>query len=149
MAQQKLDEAELTVDSLVVTNTESNKLNMALSTTIRTDGSVHATIEPFDGVMYLEDFEPHTTFATLKFPETTADALQQVTVTQELPIENLEALTRFNTWLLANDSIRVTVQGETGVRVKGISRRYPVTFKKTVTMLGKEQFLDVRRLARC
>ncbi|KAL2136177.1 hypothetical protein VTI74DRAFT_5230 [Chaetomium olivicolor] len=136
IAQQKLDDAELILDGIVVTNTQTKSMVMDIDTTIKTDGSVHATIEGFPGVMYLEDYEPHTPFANIDFPETTSDALQVVNVTQNLVINDEEALTRFNTWLIANESLRVTVEGNTNVHVKGISRSYGVTFKKTITMPG-------------
>lgn len=136
IAQQKLDDAELILNSLTVTNTQGKNLTMSLSSTIKTDGSVHADIDPFEGVLYLEDHEPHTPFAKINFPPTTADALQTVNVTQFLPIDDVKALTIFNTWLLANQTLRVTVLGDTHVRVRGISRSYPVTFKKTISTPG-------------
>ncbi|KAK4197796.1 hypothetical protein QBC40DRAFT_100144 [Triangularia verruculosa] len=136
IAQSKLDDAELILDGITVTNTESKRMTMAINSTIKSDGKVHATIEPFLGVMYLEDLPGHTPFASINFPETTSEALQTVNVTQTLDITDVDALTTFNTWLLANETLRVTVYGETGIHVKGISRRYPVTFKKTVEMPG-------------
>jgi hypothetical protein len=138
IAQQKLDDAELILDSLVVTNTQGQNLTMTLSSTIKTDGSVHADIDSFEGVLYLEDHEPHTPFAKIRFPQTTADALQTVKVTQFLPIHDVEALTIFNTWLLANQTLRVTVLGDTHVRVRGIARSYPVIFKKTISTPGTQ-----------
>ena len=139
IAQQKLDDAELILDSLTVTHTQNQNLTITLASTIKTDGSVHADIDAFEGVLYLEDHEPHTPFAKVRFPQTTADALQKVTVNQFLPIEDVEALTIFNTWLLANQTLRVTVLGDTHVRVKGIARSYPVTFKKTISTPGTQQ----------
>jgi hypothetical protein len=136
IAQSKLDDAELILDRITVTNAQTDSLTMSIDSTIKTDGSVHADIAGFEGVMYLEDHEPHTPFAKINFPPTTADALQTVNVTQNLPIDDVEALTRFNTWLLANETLRVTVLGDTTVRVRGIARDYDVTFKKTVTMPG-------------
>lgn len=136
IAQQKLDDAELIIDSIVVSHTQAQNMTMAINSTIKSDGSVHATIDGFPGVMYLEDYQPHTPFAKINFPQTTSDALQVVNVSQFLPIDDVAALTRFNTWLLANDSLRVTVEGDTNVHVRGISRSYPVTFKKTITMPG-------------
>jgi hypothetical protein len=136
LAQQKVDEAQFEVDSIVVTNTKTQNLTMAINSVIRTDGSVHATIDAFQGVMYLEDIPSHTPFATLDFPQTTADAFQTVNVSQFLPITDVKALTVFNTWLLANESLRVTVSGDTHVHVRGISRAYPITFKKTLTLSG-------------
>ncbi|KAL2199505.1 hypothetical protein P885DRAFT_74669 [Corynascus similis CBS 632.67] len=136
IAQQKIDDAELILDGIVVTQAESKSLTMAINSTIKTDGSVHADIDAFEGVMYLEDYEPHTPFAKINFPATTAEKLQTVNVTQNLHITDVEALTRFNTWLLINDTLRVTVKGDTHVHVKGISRAYSVVFKKTITMPG-------------
>lgn len=138
IAQQKLDDAELILDGITVTNTQGSSMTMAINSTIKTDGSVHADIDAFQGIMYLEDHQPHTPFAKINFPATTADKLQTVNVTQFLPIDNVEALTTFNTWLLSNETLRVTVFGETNVKVKGISRSYGVTFKKTVTMPGTQ-----------
>ncbi|KAK3298821.1 uncharacterized protein B0H64DRAFT_83148 [Chaetomium fimeti] len=136
IAQQKLDDAELILDGISVYNTQGQNMTMSINSTIKTDGSVHADIEGFVGDMYLEDHKPHTPFARVNFPATTADAFQTVNVTQFLPIHDVEALTIFNTWLLANRTLRVTVQGDTNVRVRGIARNYPVTFKKTVTTPG-------------
>lgn len=139
IAQQKLDDAELILDGIIVTNTRSQNFSMSINSTIKSDGSVHAKIDGFQGVMYLEDYEPHTPFAKIDFPETTSDALQTVNVTQFVPIENVEALTRFNTWLLVNDSVRVTVEGDTHVHVRGIARSYKVTFKKTISIPGRQR----------
>lgn len=136
IAQSKLDDAKLVLDGLTVTNTQAGNMTMSINSTITTDGSVHADIEPFEGVMYLEDHADHKPFATIQFPATTAEKLQTVNVTQFLPIEDLAALTVFNTWLLSNESLRVTVLGDTQVKVKGISRHYDVTFKKTITIAG-------------
>ncbi|KAK4240321.1 hypothetical protein C8A03DRAFT_42127 [Achaetomium macrosporum] len=140
IAQQKLDDAQLELDGITVSNTQTQNMTMAINSTIRSDGSVHATIDAFQGVMYLEDKQPNTPFAKIDFPQTNSDAFQTVNVSQFLPIDDVQALTVFNTWLLANESLRVTVLGDTHVRVRGISRDYPVTFKKTVSMPGLNAF---------
>lgn len=140
IAQQKLDDAELHLDGINISNTQAQNLTMAINSTITTDGSVHATVEGFQGVMYLEDLQPHSPFAKINFPQTSSDAFQTVNVSQFLPIDDVKALTVFNTWLLANESLRVTVLGDTDVRVRGISRDYGVTFKKTVDMPGLNAF---------
>lgn len=136
IAQQKLDSADLQLDGIVVSKSQTDNLTMAINSTIHSDGSVHANIDPFIGSMYLEDLEDHAPFAKIDFPATTADALQTVNVTQFVPIDNAKALTAFNTWLLVNETLRVTVSGDTQIHVSGISRSYPVTFQKTITMNG-------------
>jgi len=140
LAQEKLDEAELTLDKITVTGTQSKRLTMKIDTQIHTDGSVHATVMGFEGVMYLTDYEPQTPFARINFPETTSEKHQVVNVTQEIEIDDVEALTRFNTWLLHNETVRVTVEGDTKVKVRGIPRKYGVTFKKTIEMPGLKMF---------
>lgn len=138
IAQSKIDASELTVQSIVVSNTQTDNFTMSISSTITTDGSVHANIDDFDGVMYLEDLEPHTPFTSVHFPKSTADAYQVVNVTDQFtPITNMAAFTTFNTWLLLNETLRVTIKGDTYVHVAGLSSRaYKVTFQKTVTIPG-------------
>ncbi|GKT54877.1 hypothetical protein ColTof4_08264 [Colletotrichum tofieldiae] len=140
IAQSKLDHAELTVDGITVSNTAPNSYNMGINSTLKSDGSVKATIEPFDGVMYLEDLEPHNPFVNLKFPETKSVKLQTVNISQPIEIADMAAFTTFNTWLLNNESVRVTIRGDTHVKVNGIARRYGVTFRNTVTLKGLNGF---------
>ena len=113
---------------------------MTINTEIKSDGKVKARIEPFVGVMYLEDLPEHRPFARVQFPETTSDKSQIVNVEQFTTIEDMEAFTTFNTWLLHNETFKVTVEGDTKVHVKGIARAYGVTFKKTIDMPGKHPF---------
>ena len=135
IAQKKLDEAELTLESIVMTDSQPTQFKMSIDSVIRTDGKVHATIAPFTGAMYLPEGED-TAFAALQFPETTSDAFQVVNVTQETKIENMDAFTEFNKKLLSSTEFKVAVQGETMIKVKGISKEYPVKFQKTLTLKG-------------
>ncbi|KAI0148128.1 hypothetical protein F4776DRAFT_300780 [Hypoxylon sp. NC0597] len=140
MAQQKLNEAALAIDGIVITNVETNSLNMAINSTITTDGSTHATIDGFEGTMYLADTDPPLAFAKINFPETTSDALQTVNVSQEIPISDQGAFTTFNEHLMQQETVNVAVKGDTHVHVSGISRAYGVTFSKTVPLRGLNSF---------
>jgi hypothetical protein len=113
---------------------------MSINSTITTDGSVHATIAGFAGVMYLTDVDPPLEFATIDFPETSSDALVLVNVTQHIPVDNQTALTIFNTHLLTKDVVHVKISGPTTARVSGIARDYPVTFEKDVDIVGFNSF---------
>jgi len=140
LAQHKVNDSELTIDSIVASDTQSENFTMSVNSSIHVPSPASATIAGFEGVMYLEDYEPHVPFARLAFPPTTGDANQVVNISQFTPITNLEAFTRFNTWLLLNESIRVTVEGDTTIRLSGLARDYPITFKKTVTLAGLQNF---------
>jgi hypothetical protein len=137
IAQKKINSAELSIDSIVASNTRADNFTMSVNSTIRIASATSATIDAFEGIMYLTDFSPVTAFAKLQFPQTTGDSLQVVNLTQFTPIDDRVAFTRFNTWLLMNDSIRVTVEGKTKVKVSGLDRKYGVTFKKTVELTGE------------
>lgn len=113
---------------------------MAINSTLRADDSIHAVIDPFEGVMYLEDWEPQTPFARLQFPQTTSASQSAVNLTQFIDILDMNAFTVFNTWVLANETLRVTVEGDTRLKVNGISRKYPVRFKKVVELKGLNNF---------
>ncbi|KAI1461894.1 hypothetical protein F4805DRAFT_186648 [Annulohypoxylon moriforme] len=143
MAQKKLDQATLTIDGISVTKVQTNSLNMAINSTITTDGSTHATIDGFEGTMYLADINPPLAFAKINFPETTSDAHQIVNVSQEIPISDQDAFTTFNKHLLQQESVNVLVKGDTYVHVSGISRAYGVTFSKTVSLKGLDGFKGI------
>ncbi|TDZ13067.1 hypothetical protein C8035_v000345 [Colletotrichum spinosum] len=140
IAQSKLDHAKLTVDGIAISNTTPNSYTMSINSTLRSDGQVKATIAPFSGVMYLEDYEPHTPFVRINFPQTKSVKLQIVNISQPIQIEDMEAFTRFNTWVQTNESLRVTIKGDTTVKVSGISKNYGVTFRNTITIKGTSTF---------
>ncbi|EXF75801.1 hypothetical protein CFIO01_11173 [Colletotrichum fioriniae PJ7] len=140
IAQKKLDDAELTVDGIIVSQTTPTSYNMAINSTLRSDGSVKATIEGFDGKMYLTDLPGKVAFVNLTFPETKSVKLQTVNISQPIDIADMPAFTTFNTWLQNNESVRVTVFGETHIKVNGIARRYGVTFQNTMTLKGLNGF---------
>lgn len=140
LAQQKLNQAKLTIDGIAITDTKIGSLRMAINSTIKSDDSVHATVDAFEGTLYLADVDPPLAFARIDFPQTTSSSLQAVNVSQEIQISDLGAFTAFNTALLSNDSVSVQVKGDTHIHVRGISRAYSATFDKTVTVKGLNNF---------
>ncbi|KAH6898756.1 hypothetical protein B0T10DRAFT_118326 [Thelonectria olida] len=140
IAQKKMNEADLEIQGVHILQTESNAYHMEINSTIKTDGSIKADIDPFEGEMYLEDYEPHVAFATLNFPKTNANKHQNVNVSQDITITDMESFTRFNVWFHNNETLRVTINGKTKVKPHGLDRKYGVTFKKTVTLKGLNEF---------
>ncbi|KAI8632245.1 hypothetical protein F5Y19DRAFT_356217 [Xylariaceae sp. FL1651] len=140
MAQEKLNSAKLTIDGITVSNTQTNSLTMAINSTISADDSVHATVDAFQGTMYLAEVTPPLAFATINFPKTTSAATQAVNVSQDIQISDAGAFTTFNKYLLTSESVNVQVKGDTYIHVSGISRAYSVTFDKTVNLKGLNNF---------
>lgn len=140
LAQQKLNEAKLTIDGIAITETQMDSLRMAINSTIKSDDSVHATVDAFEGTLYLADVDPPLAFARIDFPQTTSSSLQAVNISQEIQVSDVGALTAFNAALLSNDSVSVQVKGDTHIHVRGISRAYSVTFDKTVILKGLNNF---------
>lgn len=140
VAQDKMDAAKLEIQGVNVLQTESNDYLIQINSTITTDGAIKADIDPFDGVMYLEDFEPHTPFTRLRMPKTNANKHQNVNVSEPISIDDMEAFRRFNVWFHNNETLRVTIEGKTKVKPHGLARKYSVDFKKTVTLKGLNNF---------
>ncbi|KAI8948945.1 hypothetical protein F4801DRAFT_555311 [Xylaria longipes] len=140
LAQQKLNGAKLTIDGITVTNTQTGSFVMGINSTIEADDSVHATVDAFEGTMYLADVDPPLAFAQIDFPQTTSSSMQAINVSQEIQISDLGSFTTFNKALLSKESVNVQVKGDTHIHVSGISRAYPVTFDKTVTLKGLNNF---------
>lgn len=82
--------------------------------------------------MFLEDWAPQTPFANIAFPSVTSAAMTTVNLTQFTSILDMNAFTVFSEFFIKNETMRVSVEGDTHLTVSGISKKYPVHFKKTV-----------------
>ncbi|KAF7536517.1 hypothetical protein G7054_g4458 [Neopestalotiopsis clavispora] len=143
IAQSKVNDAQLNIDGVAVTETEPGSFNLAINSTITTDGSTHATIAGFNGTMWLLDTDGPVAFTSLEFPETTSDAVSTVNISQPITVDHLDQLTTFNQRLLTNDTVNVRVNGSTTVRVSGIARDYPITFSKDIAFAGFQSFAGI------
>ncbi|RFU75276.1 hypothetical protein TARUN_6960 [Trichoderma arundinaceum] len=140
IAQSKVNDAVLEVQGVNVLNSKPNSITLEINSTITTDGSIKADIDSFDGVMYLEDLPDHIPFVNISFPATNGDKHQQINISQEVQIQNPDPFNTFNIWFAANETLRVTIEGQTKVKPSGLSRKFGVTFKKTITMNGLNLF---------
>lgn len=144
IAQSKINEAELEIQSVQILETEPNAYLMKIDSSITTDGKIHASVDPFEADMYLEDWPAHVPFATVNMPETNSNKHQVVNVTQNVKIADMEEFTRFNVWFHNNETLRVTVNGKTKVKPSGLPRKYDVTFKKTIELKGLNHFAGTK-----
>ena len=145
MIQNKVNHAALNVDSIKVFNTREDEVTISINSWVEADDSISATIDGFEADMYLEDKLPHVPFATLQMPQTKT-GLTIINVTQTIKTnsgESSQAFVDYNTWLLANETVRMGVSGRTTVRVKGL-KGYGVDFKKVVELKGALTTLHVK-----
>lgn len=136
IAQARVNSAELAIQGIALSQMQADNFTMSINSTIKSDSSTSAVIDAFDGVMYLEDWAPQTPFARLSFPQTTSAPLTAVNLTQFTEILDSYAFEVFNTWFVVNQTLNVSVEGDTHLKVSGISKKYPVHFKKTISMPG-------------
>ncbi|KAK7970449.1 hypothetical protein PG988_009522 [Apiospora saccharicola] len=137
MAQSRLDNASLNIDSVVISQVQKDSFNMAINSTVLADNSVHATIRAFDGTMSLlpnKDGAAPVAFAKFQFPEIATSAAVVVNISQKVAVGDTNSLVAFNEALLSQESVHVRVEGDTHIRVSGIARDYPVTFRKDVEL---------------
>lgn len=142
IAQGKIDKVVLAVQGISCTDTKTNSFTMGLNTTLKS-GTTKATVESFTGVMYLEDVEEHTPFVSIVFPNVKNQPFQALNISQSVAVTDTAALTQFNSWLLNNETLRVTVLGKPKLKISGIAKKYTVTFKKTITMPGLNGFAGI------
>jgi hypothetical protein len=111
----------------------------SINSTISSNSGLSANFDGFNASLYLEDKLPHTPFAYLQMPPTSAASAVAVNVSQLLNIYDLQAYTDYNTWYLLNETFRMTISGTTKVHI-GALPAYNVNFQKTVTLTGLNGF---------
>ncbi|KAK8049820.1 hypothetical protein PG994_011550 [Apiospora phragmitis] len=137
MAQSRLNNATLDIDSIVISQAQRDSFHMAINSTVLADNGVHATIRAFEGTMSLlpdKEGAAPLAFAKFQFPEIASAASVAVNVSQQVAVADVDSLVAFNEALLSQDFVHVRVEGDTQVRVSGIARDYPVTFRKDVEL---------------
>ncbi|OAA73509.1 hypothetical protein ISF_00410 [Cordyceps fumosorosea ARSEF 2679] len=140
IAQDKINHAKLDIVAVKISNATPNSYQMTINSTISTDGTVKANIDPFAGDMYLEDTDDKTPFAVLNFPATNANKHSNVNVDQHVEIKDMDAFSKFNTWFVNNETLRIGIKGKTKVQPSGLSRKYDVTFQKVLEVKGLNLF---------
>lgn len=136
IAQDKINDAKLNITGVNVLDTQAKTFTMEINSTIKTDGSIHANVDPFEGAMYLDALGESSTFSTVDFPKTNANKHQDIKVSQHIDIPNMDTFTTFNTWFVNNETLKITVDGHTKVKPSGLDRKSKVHFKKTVEVNG-------------
>ncbi|CAN8098589.1 unnamed protein product [Discula destructiva] len=134
IAQSRVNSAKLTIQGISLSQTQATNFTIAINSTIEADDSIHAIIDPFEGVMYLEDWPPQTPFARIQFPSVTSAPMTAVNISQFTQILDMNAFTIFNEYFIVNETIRVTVEGDSHLQISGLNKKYPVHFKKTIEM---------------
>lgn len=95
--------------------------------------------------MYLEDKLPHRPFLTLNMPSIKTTSKQIININQDFEIKDMDAFATYNTWFSSNESLWITIDGDTTVRPSGLNRDFDVDYKKTYQIKGlnKLKGLDV------
>lgn len=146
--QSRLDSVVIVVDGVSITSMRSDAFDLGINATLHSDsGPIDADVDGFEATLYLEDAEPRIAFTTLTFPalgrgSADENGLTAINVTGPVPLteENAEGVAQFATSLMSKETFRVTIEGDTSVRISGISRRYGATFRNTVTLNGMNNF---------
>lgn len=136
IGQSKVNAAKLEIQGVNVLESKPDSYLMQINSTIETDGTVHADIDPFEGKMYLDDVENAPAFATLQFPATNADKHQTVNISQPVKVDDLAAFKQFNIAFFQQQNLTVKISGKTKIQPAGLSRKYDVDFTKYQTING-------------
>lgn len=135
-----MNAARLDIHGVHMLQTKPDEFLLEINSTITTDGSIHADIDPFEGTVALGDVDGAKPFTTLQFPRTNADKHQTVNISQTVRITDMDAMKQFNTAFFQKEKLSVRVEGRTQVKPSGLSKKYGVDFKKTVPINGLSLF---------
>ncbi|TQV96828.1 hypothetical protein IF1G_04068 [Cordyceps javanica] len=144
IAQDKINHAKLDIVAVKISNATPTSYQMTINSTISTDGTVKANIDPFAGDMYLEDTDDKTPFAVINFPPTNANKHSNVNVDQHVEIHNMDAFNKFNAWFVNNETLKIGIKGKTKVQPNGLSKKYDVTFQKVLEVKGLNLFKGMK-----
>ncbi|KAF7550055.1 hypothetical protein G7Z17_g5970 [Cylindrodendrum hubeiense] len=144
LAQDKINSAKFHIDGIIITKTRGETMTVALNASMAVSGAgIKATIAEFPAELYLADLEPHTPFLSLNFPKTSASSHINLNITQDVKIPDMQAFTTFAAWLLGKETLNLGIRGKSSIRVRGISRSYGISFKKTIELKGVNQFKGI------
>ncbi|PHH76509.1 hypothetical protein CDD82_3959 [Ophiocordyceps australis] len=138
----KINSAKLNIDGVDVLDTKPESFHMSINSTLRTNGGIHAKVDPFNGNLYFDQGSDQA-FATLRFPPTNNNKHQVVNISQDVQIMNMDALKMFNIALLQQETVQIRVEGKTKVKPAGIARKPSATFRKILTLKGLNRFQGI------
>ncbi|KAK2595466.1 hypothetical protein QQS21_006806 [Conoideocrella luteorostrata] len=135
-AQNKVNAASLEIQGVNIIEAKPNSFLIQINSTIRTDGQFKADLDPFEGDLTLTDIPNARPFMTIKFPHTNADEFQAINISQTIDITDKAAFAQFNQVFFQNETLEIDIVGRTNVQPRGLSKKYPVDFKKRVEFKG-------------
>lgn len=136
VAQKSVDAATLEIQGIAILNSKPNSFLIQINSTIQTESKVKADLDPFEGNLTLSGVPGAQPFITLKFPQTNANQLQKINISQIVDIANEEAFAQFNRVFYQNRTLKIDISGKTNVKPAGLAKKYPVDFKKTLDLNG-------------
>ncbi|KAG5999812.1 hypothetical protein E4U43_001846 [Claviceps pusilla] len=136
IAQSKINSADLEIQSTQVLDSQPDKFLMQIDSTITTDGTVKADIDPFLGDLTLLDVPNAKPFIQVPFPATNANKFQTVNISQEVTIADMDAFEQFNMNFFQKEIVRISIHGKTQVQPAGLSKKYDVDFYKVAEFKG-------------
>ncbi|KAG5928481.1 hypothetical protein E4U42_000553 [Claviceps africana] len=136
IAQAKINAADLEIQGTSVLDTQPDRFLMQVNSTIATDGTVKAHIDPFVGNLTLLDVPNARPFIQLPFPATNADKFQTVNVSQQVTVMDKDAFDQFNINFFQKETLRISIHGKTQVQPAGLTRKYDVDFYKVAKFKG-------------
>ncbi|KKF94239.1 hypothetical protein CFO_g3396 [Ceratocystis platani] len=139
LMQNRVDDSKLNITRIDMSNTKANSFTLGVDSNIHTPGSIHATVFPFDAYLSLDVDEDYP-FGLIRFPKNRSSKNTTVTVEQTIEIINMTSLTRFNTHLLAGETVGLRVKGKPKIKLSGLYIKYKLKFNKVVQLTGFNMF---------
>lgn len=144
IAQRGINDAELDLESQVVTNPRPGVVHINMTTISHNKMIFHPTLDAFNASLFLENTMPDIKpFGYITIPKLTARASTPVVVDQELVIADQDQFAKYNIMVLNSATYRVAVRGKTNLHL-GAFPVVPVNFNKVITSKGLNKLQGFR-----
>lgn len=136
IAQEGINAATLQLYQEIITDPTPDSVHLHMVSISHSNSSYHATIQGFNGSLFLEDTEPNIIpFAYIQIPTTQSLSTKYIVIDQTLNIANMDQFIAYNKLILTSQNYRVAFRGKTTIN-EGAYPAAHVDFNKVVTSPG-------------
>ena len=137
IAQHGINQSELTVNSLILSNPTPNSFHLSQNSTITNNSPYHPQLDAFNASLSLQG--TNTPYAYVELPHLHATQSGTNLIDQDVSITDLAAFTAYNIAVLNQESVQINVNGSTTLH----EMKFPdakVAYNTTTTMKGFNKF---------
>jgi hypothetical protein len=134
IAQNTVNDAKVTINSLHISNPAPDGFELAINTTFSSNPMYKANLDAFNSSLYLPGSD--IPFVTVTIPGSTSGASTELIVNQRVVLEHPEEITRYSIITFSNETFSYYLKGKGHLKL-GPLPKISVKYDKTVEQKGE------------